>query len=125
MSNGARLAIVLAVLALGGCTVAPHGSKATHKVCTYQGRPDGLVMVEYWTDRSAGGGMLFFADPTLNNVTIVHTNSALHTGGAVSIGSATVIMDPNTANVIGAAGTAVGNIVGAALRSSAGLPKLP
>jgi hypothetical protein len=65
---------------------------------------------------------MLFMDPALNNVTVVHTNSLLQTGGAVAIGSASAVMDPNTGAVIGAAGTAVGNIIGAAAKSAAGLP---
>lgn len=105
-------------LALCSCTIAPHGSRATHRVWTYEGRKDGLVRFEKWTDKSAGGGMLFFMDPSLQNVVIVHTNSDLRTGGTFSLGTASVVLDPQTGAVIGAAGSAVGNIIGAALKTA-------
>lgn len=109
--------VSLTLLALCGCTIAPHGSRATHDIWLYDN--DGRVWRhERFTDRSAGGGALFFMDPSLQNVTLVHTNSELHTGGALGIGSASVILDPQTGAVISAAGTAVGNIVGAALKTA-------
>ena len=109
---------LLTLLALCSCTIAPHGSRATHRVWTYEGRRDGLVRYEKWTDRSAGGGALFFMDPSLQAVTIVHTNADLRTGGTFSVGSASVVLDPQTGAVIGAAGTAVGNVIGAALKTA-------
>lgn len=113
-----KLFAVLSVVALCGCTIAPHGSKATHYTWTYQGRQDGLVRCEKWTDRSSGGGALFLMDPTLNNVALYHTNSVMQTGGWFTLGNGTVTVDPQTGAIIGAVGTAAGNIIGAALKTA-------
>lgn len=109
---------LLLALSLTGCTIAPHGSRTTRKVYTYQGRQDGLVRVERWTDRSAGGGMLLMMDPTLNNVALYHTNSAMQVGGWFTLGNGSVNVDPQTGAIIGAVGTAAGNIIGAALKTA-------
>src|SRR5438309_1178009 len=105
-------------LMLTGCTIAPHGSRTTHTVWTYEGGQ--LVRKEKWTDRSAGGGLLLFMDPQLQNVAVSHTNSVLRVGGSMAIGSAYISVDTNTASVITAVGGAVGHMVGAAVRSAAG-----
>lgn len=118
---GGWIAVSLALLAsllLSGCTIAPHGSRTTHKVWTYQGRTDGLVRVERWTDRSAGGGMLLLMDPQLQNVALFHTNSLMQTGGWLTLGNAGITVDPQTGAIIGAVGSAVGNVVGAALKTA-------
>lgn len=115
-----KLPIIL--IALCGCTIAPHGSQATHTVKSYQGRKDGLVMVERWTDRSAGGGALFMMDPSIANFAGGHTNSAMQVGGWVTLGNGSVTVDPQTGAIIGAVGTAAGNIIGAAVKSSVGKP---
>jgi hypothetical protein len=48
-----------------------------------------------------------------------HTNQSSLGGGSVfSAGTVTITVDTNTAAVIGSAGTAVGNIIGAAAKST-------
>ncbi|MBU6231585.1 hypothetical protein KGP36_02860 [Patescibacteria group bacterium] len=111
-----------ALLCLCGCTIAPHGSHATHRIWTYEGRRDGLVRYEVITDRSAGGGALFLMDPRAQSAVLNHTNSLLQTGGSLVIGDGSVTVDPQTGAIISAAGTAVGNIVGAAVKKAAGVP---
>ena len=75
-----RLA-TLTLFLLAGCTIAPHGSKATHAIMEFSGRPDGKVREEFWTDRSAGGGIEFLSTIGLQNVSLDHTNSILEVGG--------------------------------------------
>lgn len=106
------------LLLVSGCTIAPHGSRATHEVWTYEGREDHLVRKERWTDRSAGGGALFFMDPSLNNLALYHTNTVMQTGGWITLGNGTVTVDPQTGAIIGAVGTAAGNVIGAALKTA-------
>ena len=112
----------LACLALCGCTLAPHGSKASHQIWTYQGRQDGLVRYEVIRDRSAGGGAVLLMDPKASTAVLVHTNSMLQTGGSLSIGEGSINVDPQTGAIIGAVGSAAGNIIGAAMKSAAGVP---
>lgn len=111
---------LLALLALCGCTFAPHGSHATHRIWTYQPgtRSDGLVRYEVITDRSAGGGALFLMDPRAQSAVLTHTNSVLQTGGSLVIGNGSVTVDPQTGDIISAAGTAVGNVIGAAVKTA-------
>ena len=100
-----------------GCTIAPHGSRATHDVWTYANGQ--LVRHDRWTDRSAGGGMLLLMDPKAQSVNLSHTNSVLQTGGMLIIGDGSVTVDPQTGAIISAAGTAVGNVIGAAAKTAA------
>lgn len=109
---------ILTLLALCGCTIAPHGSRATHRVWTYEGRKDGLVRYEVLTDRSAGGGALFMMDPSIANFAGGHTNAAMQVGGWVTLGNGSVTVDPQTVAIVGAVGTAAGNIIGAAVKTA-------
>lgn len=118
----ARISAIAASILATGCTIAPHGSHATHRVWTYEGRKDGLVRYEVLTDRSAGGGALFMMDPSIANFAGGHTNSAMQVGGWVTLGNGSVTVDPQTKAIIGAVGTAAGNIIGAAVKSSVGKP---
>jgi hypothetical protein len=48
-----------------------------------------------------------------------HTNqSALGGGSVFSAGTVTITVDTNTAPIVGATGTAVGNIIGAAAKTT-------
>jgi hypothetical protein len=62
--------------------------------------------------------MVFLMDPKAANAVLVHTNSILQTGGSLAIGEGSVSVDPQTGAIIGAAGTAAGNIIGAALKTA-------
>jgi hypothetical protein len=117
MGKRASIAAILATV-LCGCTIAPHGSKTTRDVWTYAGNPPVMIRHERTVDRSAGGGALFLMDPSLNNVAIYHTNADLHVGGWFLLGSGTVTVDPQTTGIIGAVGTAAGNIIGAAAKTA-------
>ena len=110
---------LLLSLFLCGCTIAPHGSHALHKIRTYQGRKDGLVRYEVFTDHSAGGGGQLFTFTQLNNLAVTHTNSLMHLGGTLTIGNAYIGVDTNTASTITAIGGAVGDVVGTALKAAA------
>lgn len=125
-----RAAAATALLALCGCTIAPHGSRATHTLRTYDPRmTGGLVSVETWTDRSAGGGGQLLTFANLDNLALYHTNSQMQVGGSVVVGQAYVGVDTNAAKTITALGDAAGAIggavVGTAARTAVGLPKLP
>ncbi len=121
-----RTLFPLCLLVLCGCTIAPHGSKAEHKIWTYApgSRQDGLIRFEKFTDRSAGGGGQVGTFTQLQNVSVVHTNSMMRVGGMLTIGNAYVGVDTNTAQVVTALGSATGEVIGAAARAAAGAPPI-
>jgi hypothetical protein len=85
----------------------------------YAGRCDGLVHRESWKDSEGGGGFFLFADPNVQGMAALHTNqSALGGGSSFIAGSLTLVVDTNTAQIIGAGGTAIGNIIGASVKSA-------
>jgi hypothetical protein len=104
---------------LSSCA-CPHRRAATsHAVEKFSGRADGLVYRETWKDSEGGGGLFFCADPDVQNMFAAHTNQTSLGGGSVfSAGTVTITVDTNTAAILGAAGTAAGNIIGAAARSA-------
>ena len=109
----------LTLLALAGCA-SPHRSGiSTHERRCYQGRADGLVSSETWTDKEHGGGWFLLTDPQVAVLTAVHTNqTALGGGSSFSGGPMSLTVDPQTGAIIGATGTAVGNVIGAAVKTA-------
>jgi len=58
-------------------------------------------------------------DPAVQQMTALHTNQAALGGGSLfSAATAAVTVDTNTAAIVGASGTAVGNVIGAAAKSA-------
>lgn len=115
-------ALLLTVVLLSGCAAPHRNGRATHEVWQYEGRPDGLVRKEVWTDTEKGGGYFFLTDPTVGSLIAVHTNqTALGGGSHLMMGQASSTVDPQTGAIIGAVGTAAGNIIGAAAKA-AGVP---
>jgi hypothetical protein len=107
------------VLVFPGCACPHRQSETLHTLETYSGREDGLVAREEWRDAEGGGGFFLFADPTAQNMAAIHTNqTALGGGSAFTAGSMTSMVDTNLAPAIGAAGTATGNILGAAAKAA-------
>jgi hypothetical protein len=86
----------------------------------FQGRSDGLVYrKQIWRDDAFTRGIYFFADPALAKVNAWHTNQgALGGCSHFSAGTVEIHVDTNTAPIVGAAGTAVGNIIGAAAKTA-------
>jgi hypothetical protein len=105
---------------LAASCACPHRKgECSHVVETFQGRPDGLVHREVWRDAEQGGGQFIFSDPAAGQLFASHTNqSALGGGSVFSAGSVTITVDTNTASIVGATGTAVGNIIGAAAKTA-------
>jgi hypothetical protein len=102
-----------------GCACPHRKAVSLHTVEIFQGRDDGLVAREVWRDTEGGGGFFLFADPTVQNMAAIHTNQTALGGGSIfSAGSLTSLVDTNLAPAIGAAGTAVGNVVGTAIKSA-------
>ena len=108
-----------AMLLCVGCACPHRKSESTHAVEEFSGRADGLVYRETWKDGEGGGGLFFCADPHVQNMFAAHTNQSSLGGGSVfSAGTVTITVDTNTAAILGSAGTAVGNIIGAAAKTA-------
>jgi hypothetical protein len=104
---------------LSGCACPHRKAESSHVVESFAGRPDGLVCRESWRDAEQGGGEFVFTDPSASQLFAVHTNqSALGGGSVFSTGTVTITVDTNTAPILGAAGTAAGNIIGAAAKTA-------
>ena len=102
-----------------GCACPHRRAASVHTVEIFQGRDDGLVACEEWRDTEGGGGFFLFADPTVQNMAAIHTNQTALGGGSIfTAGSLTSLVDTNLVPAIGAAGTAAGNIIGAAAKSA-------
>jgi len=119
-----RLLIICSVVLpssfiLSSCACPHRKAESSHLVETFAGRSDGLLHRETWRDAEQGGGEFFFADPAAGQLFAAHTNqNALGGGSVFSAGTVTITVDTNTAPIVGATGTAVGNIIGAAAKSS-------
>ena len=110
---------LLSALALAGCASPHRAAVTTHEIYRYQGRCDGLIAYEAWKDSERGGGWFLFTDPDVQSINAIHTNqTALGGGSVLNSGGMKLTLDPQTGAVIGATGTAVGNIVGAAIKTA-------
>lgn len=105
---------------LPGCACPRRLSESTHDAWSYTNRADGLIRHEQWRDAEGGGGIFVFTDPKVSAMLAVHTNQAAIGGGSLfSAGSITIVVDTNIVPAITASGTAVGNIIGAAVKTAA------
>jgi hypothetical protein len=101
------------------CSCPRRKAESSHLVETFAGRTDGLLRRETWRDAEQGGGQFVFTDPAAGQLFAAHTNqSALGGGSVFSAGTLTLTIDSNTVPIVGAAGTAVGNIIGAAAKTT-------
>jgi hypothetical protein len=106
-------------LLFSGCACPHRKAESIHVVETFDGRLDGLIHRETWRDGEQGGGEFLFTDPAAGQLFAAHTNqNALGGGSVFSAGTVTITVDSNTAPIVGATGTAVGNIIGAAAKSA-------
>jgi hypothetical protein len=107
------------VLALTGCAVIPHGPATRKTTEYYSGRSDGLVIRDTASDSTFTRGYYFFADPKVATAEGWFTNQpALGGGSHLIFGGVSVTVDSNLAPAITAAGTATGNVIGAAVKSA-------
>lgn len=109
----------IALLAMCGCA-APHRAAITkHEHRAYQGRSDGLASVDIWTDEEKGGGWFFLSTSDVQVLTAIHTNQTTLGGGSYfTAGPMSVKVDPQTGEIIEASGAAVGNVIGAAVKTA-------
>jgi hypothetical protein len=113
------LCFLLFIPLLAACASPRRSALATHIQERFTGRPDGLVLRETWKDSERGGGYFLFCDPNVQAMLVSHTNqTALGGGSACGIGSITLVVDTNTAAIIGAGGTAIGNVIGASVKAA-------
>jgi len=120
MKNPTILLILPSAFFLCSCACPHRRAEATHVVDSFAGRVDGLIRRETWRDAETGGGEFVFTDPAAAQLFAAHTNqSALDGGSVFSTGAVAITVDTNTAPIIGAGGTAAGNIIGAAAKAAA------
>jgi hypothetical protein len=101
------------------CACPHRKGEASHRIETFAGRTDGLVRRETWRDSEQGGGQFLFTDPAAGQLFAAHTNQCALGGGSVfSAGTVMITVDTNTAPILGAAGTAAGNVIGAAAKTA-------
>jgi hypothetical protein len=111
--------LILSSLIVSGCACPHRKGESTHVLESFADRPDGLLQRETWRDSEQGGGEFLFTDPAAGQLFAAHTNqSALGGGSVFSAGTVTITVDSNTAPIVGATGTAVGNIIGAAAKTA-------
>ncbi len=104
---------------LSSCACPHRKGLASHCIESFAGRSDGLLRREIWRDSEQGGGQFFFTDPAAGQLFAAHTNqSALGGGSLFSAGTVTITVDSNTAPILGAAGAAAGNVIGAAAKTA-------
>ena len=112
-------ALLVSALLFGGCACPSRKAGTSCVAQYYAGREDGLVERDEWTDAESGGGFFLFTDPSVQSLVAIHTNqSALGGGSSFVAGKLTIVVDSNTAPIISAGGTAVGNVIGAAAKSA-------
>ena len=115
----AALWLCALALLLCGCAIVPHGPVVSHTISRYADRQDGLVWREQWQDTDFTRGFYLFTDPSVLSLSASHTNqTALGGSSRITAGSFTIVVDSNIVPAITAGGTAVGNIVGAAVKSA-------
>jgi hypothetical protein len=113
------VSFVSLVSILSGCASSHRASKTTKTVEWFQDRQDGLVERITFLDKEAGGGVFLLTDPKVSAMSAIHTNQdALGGGSMFSAGQLGIIVDTNTAQILNAAGTATGNVIGAAAKAA-------
>ena len=113
------LMCLFAAICFSGCASPRRSALSLHTTEHFTGRPDGLIQRDTWRDSESGGGFFLFADPNVQGMVALHTNqSALGGGSSFTAGSLTLVIDTNTAAIITSGGTAVGNIIGATIKST-------
>jgi hypothetical protein len=116
-----KLCVLSVLCAIGfcGCAIAPRGPIVSHTIDRFSGRLDGLIYHETWQDKTFTRGYYLFADPNLMALKAWHTNqTALGGCSHFQCGSISITVDTNTAAIVSAGGTAVGNVVGAAVKTA-------
>lgn len=78
---------------------------------------------ETWTDVSRGGGTFVFTDPQASQInSSVNNQAALAGGHSFAVGTVSSTITTNAVAAINSAGSAVGNVIGAAAKAASGTP---
>lgn len=107
------------LITLTGCAFPHRSGYTVDEVRSYAGRADGLIRVEIRKDREGGGGLFFLSTSDVQWMSVTHTNQdGLGGGSTVTIGPFHNATDPQTGQIIQDLGSAVGNVVGAAVKTA-------
>jgi hypothetical protein len=115
------IALMMTII-LSGCASLPRGPKETKSIIDerFTGREDGLVeRIRFqWSDVAFTRGWYFLTDPSATALSGTHTNMPeLGGSSTIEVGSPKIVVDPQTGAIIGATGTAVGNVIGATVKT--------
>lgn len=107
------------LLLISGCATPHRKTETSHSIEQFAGREDGLIARETWVDKDSGGALFLFTDPTSQGMCIKHTNQPALGGSTwFMMAPFSMVVDSNLVPAIGATGTAVGNVIGAAAKSA-------
>lgn len=110
---------VASVVLLSSCSTPHRKTETLHIFESFTNRADGLVSREEWRDTDSGGAMFLFVDPSSQGMCIKHTNQPALGGSTwMMMAPFSMVVDSNLVPAIAAGGTAVGNIVGAAVKTA-------
>ena len=112
-----RWAIIIGVLAIAGCATPHRSSHTTHTLEYFRGRSDGLVSREEWRDKYSAGCGFLFTDPSSQGFCDKQTN-AFGGGSWFMMAPFSMVVDSNLVPFVAASGTAIGNVVGAAVKTA-------
>lgn len=77
------------------------------------------MSIEIRTDSERGGGWFLLTDPQVAMLSAIHTNQTeLGGGSSFSGGPMSLKVDPETAEIIRSTGTALGDAIGAAVKTA-------
>jgi hypothetical protein len=99
-----------------GCVTSHKKEFITHEVWTYN-QSGQVASHEVWSENHHGGGTALLADPVATQIASYHTNqTGLGGASSFSVGNIQATVSTNAAAIISAGGTAVGNVIGAAVK---------
>ncbi len=115
-----RTLLLIFALALSGCAAPYRYARSREVDRTYVGRQDGMVRQIVFSDTERGGGWFLLVDPKTQAVSAYHTNRlAIH---IFNLGESSMVVDPQTSEIVKATGAAVGAVLGTALKTAVGKP---
>jgi hypothetical protein len=116
MGAGAAAAAVVVAAMAAGCVTSHKKEYIVHEVWSYSGTGQ-VTNHEVWSENHHGGGTALLADPVATQIASYHTNqTALGGASTFSVGNIQATVSTNAAAIISSGGTAVGNVIGAAVK---------
>jgi hypothetical protein len=99
-----------------GCVTSHKKECIVHELWTYS-EAGTIAQHEVWSENHHGGGTALLADPVATQIASYHTNqTALGGASTFSVGNIQATVNTNAAAIIASGGTAVGNVIGAAVK---------